>query len=157
MAWLVSLENIAQSYYRRIYICMCILNVILAIPRSLGHYPCYSNLESSQLRSCTRFSYYWLLLLLLCCCCPETKFLDCSEPREGQCQYSILGSSTFAPLDHIKYQTHQSCISFIEQFSIMAPRNLLQDTVEYNRKINLTQKVLKSKKCSQSLLSLRST
>ena len=28
----------------------------------------------------------------------------------------------------------------------MAPRDLLQDTVEYNRKVNLTWKMLKSKK-----------
>ena len=28
----------------------------------------------------------------------------------------------------------------------MAPRDLLQDTVEYNRKVNLTRKMLKSKK-----------
>ena len=28
----------------------------------------------------------------------------------------------------------------------MAPKELLQDTVEYNRKLNLTQKMLKSKK-----------
>ena len=39
----------------------------------------------------------------------------------------------------------------------MAPRNLLQDTVEYNRKINLTRKMLKSRKHSQSLSPLRLT
>ena len=39
----------------------------------------------------------------------------------------------------------------------MAPRNLLQDTVEYNRRINLIRKMLKLKKCPQSLLSLKST
>ena len=39
----------------------------------------------------------------------------------------------------------------------MAPRNLLQDTVEYNRKITLIRKMLKSKKCPQSLLSLKLT
>ena len=39
----------------------------------------------------------------------------------------------------------------------MAPRNLLQGTVEYNRKITLIRKMLKSKKCPQSLLSLKLT
>ena len=38
----------------------------------------------------------------------------------------------------------------------MAPRDLLQDTVEYNRKVNLTQKMLKSKKCPLPTLPLMS-
>ena len=44
------------------------------------------------------------------------------------------------------YQDCHSCISLIEVCSIMAPRDLLQDTVEYNRKVNLARKVLKLKK-----------
>ena len=36
----------------------------------------------------------------------------------------------------------------------MASRDLLQDTVEYNRKVNLTRKVLKSKKCPLPTLPL---
>ena len=39
----------------------------------------------------------------------------------------------------------------------MAPKNLLQDTVEYNRKINRTRKMLKSKKSSQYPLPLKLT
>ena len=39
----------------------------------------------------------------------------------------------------------------------MAPKNLLQDTVEYNRKINRTRKMLKSKKFSQYPLPLKLT
>ena len=64
---------------------------------------------------------------------------------------------TFALRNRIRLLVHQTCISFIDQLSTMAPRNLLQDTVKYNRKITLIRKMLKSRKCSQSLLSLRST
>ena len=39
----------------------------------------------------------------------------------------------------------------------MAPRDLLQDTVKYNRKVNLTRKVLKLKKYSLSTLPLMLT
>ena len=38
----------------------------------------------------------------------------------------------------------------------MAPRDLLQDTVEYNRKVNLTQKMLKLKKYALPTLPLMS-
>ena len=38
----------------------------------------------------------------------------------------------------------------------MASQGLLQDTVEYNRKVNLAHKVLKSKKCPLSTLPLMS-
>ena len=44
------------------------------------------------------------------------------------------------------YQDYQSCIPLIGMCSTMASRDLLQDTVEYNRKVNLAQKVLKWKK-----------
>ena len=39
----------------------------------------------------------------------------------------------------------------------MAPRISIQDTAEYNQKINLIRKMFKSKKYPQSLLSLKST
>ena len=55
------------------------------------------------------------------------------------------------------YQDHQNCISLTEICSIMAPRDLLQDTVKYNRKVNLTQRVLKLKMYSLSTLPLMST
>ena len=54
------------------------------------------------------------------------------------------------------YQDYQSCISLIKKFSTMAPRDLLQDTVEYNRKVNLARKVLKSKKYPLPTLPLMS-
>ena len=39
----------------------------------------------------------------------------------------------------------------------MAPRSSIQDTIEYNRKINLIRRMFKSKKYSQSLLPSKST
>ena len=39
----------------------------------------------------------------------------------------------------------------------MAPRSLIQDTIEYNRKINSIRRMFKSKKYSQSLLPPKST
>ena len=39
----------------------------------------------------------------------------------------------------------------------MAPRILIQDTIEYNQKINLIRKMFKSKKYPKSLLSLKLT
>ena len=44
------------------------------------------------------------------------------------------------------YQDSQGCILLIRVYPTMTPKELLQDTVEYNRKLNLTQKTLKSKK-----------
>ena len=95
-----------------------------------------------------------------CCCCAFValpNFLDCRGPRGGQCRNLILQSLTLALQSRIRLLIHQICISFIEQLSTMAPMNLLQDTVKYNCRINLIRKMLKSKKCPQSLLSLKST
>ena len=52
------------------------------------------------------------------------------------------------------YQDYQSCISLIKVCSTIASRDLLQDTVEYNRKINLTRKMLKLKRCPLPTLPL---
>ena len=69
----------------------------------------------------------------------------------------ILQSSIVALWNHIRLWVHQTCSSLIDQLSTMAPRNLFQDTVEYNCKISLVRKMLKSKKCPHSLFSLKST
>ena len=130
-------------------------------------YPDHSSISRSSLRILgshqTPNSGHILEFSTIGCCCyccafvALPNFLDCRGPRGGQCRNSILQSLTFALRSHIRLPIHQICISFIEQLSTMAPRNLLQDTVKYNHKITLIRKMLKSRKCSQSLLSLRST
>ena len=83
------------------------------------------------------------------------KFLDCSKPRRGQPQFSILGISTFALLGRIYIQFAKTISHSSNCALIMAYQSLLQDTIEYNRTVNLTRKVLKSKKkCLLSILPL---
>ena len=54
------------------------------------------------------------------------------------------------------YQDYQSCIPLIGMCSTMASRDLLQDTVEYNRKVNLARKMLKLTKYPLPTLPLMS-
>ena len=50
------------------------------------------------------------------------------------------------------YQDCLSCTSLIRMRSTMAPRDLLQDTIDYNRKVNLARRMMKSTKYSPPTL-----
>ena len=124
------------------------------IGHSLIAWSLFIKLKTRQ--SFTQLSYHCLLLLLLFYCYPVTKFLDCSKPHRGQRRYSMLGISTFALLGRIYIRVTRAVFHSSSCALIMASKDLLQDTVEYNRKINLARKMLKSKKYPLPTLPLMS-